>query len=84
MSNHIQYEPGLSRTYRRTPVVMRESFPFMSTRYIPRPHPDWQRQEYERVMGKKPPEPVSEQFDYKPRTKAGKALLEEMMGDADS
>jgi hypothetical protein len=43
------------------------------------PHPKWQRIEYERVMNQEPPEGSYEQFQYNPRTKAGKALLSEMV-----
>jgi len=48
------------------------------------PRASWQMREYVRLMGSKPPNGLDPQYQYNPRTKAGKALLEEMMNGGPS
>jgi hypothetical protein len=45
----------------------------------PAPSPDWQLTVYIEEMGQEPPGESDPQFQYNPRTKAGKALLSEMV-----
>jgi hypothetical protein len=39
----------------------------------------WAIEEYKNLMGQEPPDEGYEQFQYNPRTKAGKALLREVV-----
>lgn len=49
------------------------------TRQPPVPRKGWQKSEYMRVMGQDTPDHGYEQFQYNPRTKAGKALLSDLV-----
>ncbi len=72
----FKYELRTDFTYRGPHAKIH---PWSSAVGRPVPDSDWQRAEYKHLMGQEPPGEPDPQFQYNPRTKAGKALLRDLV-----
>jgi hypothetical protein len=78
----LRYEHVRNNPYRARYSQPNKTAPFMSAALRPVPSAKWQRWAYRELMGKEPMGVLDEsdpQFQYNPRTKAGKALLSDLV-----
>lgn len=78
MSDPYRSATQTVRLYWTAPVDAYRYSIHNGTRKPVEPSGTWQQEEYERVMGREPPDGALPQFDYNPRTKVGRELLKEM------